>query len=84
MGYVYNEERIVGIRCVAVPIFRNQEVIAALAIAAHADHISRTNLKHIATKLHAAVMPLQKRNPRQHIIFGGQQNESSSHCRKYS
>ena len=48
-GYAFDdEERIVGIRCVAVPVFRNKEVIAALAIAAPAEQISRSNIKHIA------------------------------------
>lgn len=52
-GYAFDdEERIVGIRCLAVPVFRNQEVIAALAIAAPAEQISRSNIKHIVTKLH--------------------------------
>lgn len=51
-GYAFDdEERIVGIRCVAVPVFRNQKVIGALAIAAPADQISRNNTKRIATKL---------------------------------
>ena len=36
-GYAFDdEERIVGIRCIAVPVFRNGKVIAALAIAAPA------------------------------------------------
>ncbi|WP_338471674.1 IclR family transcriptional regulator C-terminal domain-containing protein [Niallia sp. XMNu-256] len=53
-GYAFDdEERIVGIRCVAVPVFRNNEAIAALAIAAPADQISRTNIKQIAIKLQA-------------------------------
>ncbi|MFC4023344.1 IclR family transcriptional regulator [Oceanobacillus longus] len=51
-GYAFDdEERNVGIRCVAVPVFRNKKVIAALAIAAPAEQISRSNIKHIATKL---------------------------------
>ena len=41
----------VGIRCVAVPVFRNQEVIAALAVAAPSEQISRSNIKQIADKL---------------------------------
>jgi DNA-binding IclR family transcriptional regulator len=60
-GYAFDdEERIVGIRCVAVPVFRNQEVIAALAIAAPADQISRSNIKHIATKLHTGSKAITK------------------------
>ena len=52
-GYAFDdEERIVGIRCVAVPVFRNKKVIAALAIAAPAEQISRSNIKQIASKLH--------------------------------
>lgn len=51
-GYAFDdEERNVGIRCVAVPVFRNKEIIAALAIAAPTEQISRTNMKQIATKL---------------------------------
>lgn len=51
-GYAFDdEERNIGVRCVAVPVFRNHEVIAALAIAAPADQISRSNIKQIATKL---------------------------------
>lgn len=51
-GYAFDdEERIVGIRCVAVPVFREKVVIAALAIAAPAEQISRSNIKHIANKL---------------------------------
>ncbi|KAB2336267.1 IclR family transcriptional regulator [Cytobacillus depressus] len=60
-GFAFDdEERIVGIRCVAVPVFRNQEVIAALAIAAPADQISRSNIKHIATKLHVGSKAITK------------------------
>ncbi|MEH7385926.1 IclR family transcriptional regulator C-terminal domain-containing protein [Bacillus sp. JJ1521] len=60
-GYAFDdEERIVGIRCVAIPVFRNQEVIAALAIAAPAEQISRSNIKHIATKLHAGSKAITK------------------------
>ncbi|MED4018171.1 IclR family transcriptional regulator [Sutcliffiella cohnii] len=46
-----DEERIVGIRCVAVPVFRNKKVVAALAVAAPAEQINRSNIKQIATKL---------------------------------
>ena len=60
-GYAFDdEERIVGIRCVAVPVFRNKKVIAALAVAAPADQISRTNIKHIATKLHTGSKAITK------------------------
>ncbi|ETI68059.1 IclR family transcriptional regulator [Neobacillus vireti] len=51
-GFAFDdEERIVGIRCIAVPVFRHKKVIAALAIAAPADQISRSNIKYIAQKL---------------------------------
>lgn len=51
-GYAFDdEERNIGVRCVAVPVFQNNEVIAALAIAAPADQLSRSNIKQIATKL---------------------------------
>lgn len=51
-GYAFDdEERTVGIRCVAVPVFRNNKVIAALAVAAPTDQISRKNIKQIVSKL---------------------------------
>ena len=60
-GYAFDdEERIVGIRCVAVPVFRNGKVIAALAIAAPADQIFRNNLKQIASKLHGGSKAITK------------------------
>ena len=60
-GYAFDdEERIVGIRCIAVPVFRNEKVIAALAIAAPAEQISRSNLKQIATKLHGGSKAITK------------------------
>jgi DNA-binding IclR family transcriptional regulator len=60
-GYAFDdEERIVGIRCVAVPVFRHQKVIAALAIAAPAEQISRSTLKNIATKLHGGSKAITK------------------------
>jgi DNA-binding IclR family transcriptional regulator len=60
-GYAFDdEERIVGIRCIAVPVFRNGEVIAALAIAAPADSISRGNIKQIVTKLNAGSKAITK------------------------
>ncbi|MFJ8236198.1 IclR family transcriptional regulator [Ureibacillus sp. NPDC094379] len=60
-GYAFDdEERIVGIRCVAVPVFRNQEVIAALAIAAPAEQVSRKSIKQIATKLDAGSKAITK------------------------
>ena len=60
-GYAFDdEERIVGIRCVAVPVFRNKKVIAALAIAAPAEQISRGNIKQIAQKLNAGSKAITK------------------------
>ena len=51
-GYAFDdEERVIGLRCVAVPVFRNKEVIAALAIAAPAEQITRGNIKQIVAKL---------------------------------
>lgn len=51
-GYAFDdEERNIGIRCVAVPVFRKGEVIAALAIAAPADQLSRADIKQIAQSL---------------------------------
>ncbi|RDW20183.1 hypothetical protein CWR48_05615 [Oceanobacillus arenosus] len=53
-GYAFDDEEItIGIRCIAVPVFRNKEVIAALAIGAPADQVSRGNIKEIVTKLNA-------------------------------
>jgi IclR family KDG regulon transcriptional repressor len=53
-GYAFDDEELtIGIRCVAVPVFRNGEVIAALAIGAPAAQISRGNMREIVTKLHA-------------------------------
>ncbi len=60
-GYAFDdEERIVGIRCVAVPVFRHKKVIAALAIAAPAEQVSRSNIKTIAQKLHASSKDITK------------------------
>ncbi|KAA9021111.1 IclR family transcriptional regulator [Niallia endozanthoxylica] len=60
-GYAFDdEERIVGIRCVAVPVFRHHKVIAALAIAAPAEQISRSNIKYIAQKLHTGSKDITK------------------------
>lgn len=60
-GYAFDdEERIVGIRCIAVPVFRNKEVVAALAIAAPAAQISRNNIKYIATKLNSSSSAITK------------------------
>lgn len=51
-GYAFDdEERIVGIRCIALPVFRNREVIAALAVAAPTDQITRSNMKRIVSML---------------------------------
>ncbi|RDW19814.1 IclR family transcriptional regulator [Oceanobacillus chungangensis] len=60
-GYAFDdEERIVGIRCLAVPVFRNQEVVAALAIAAPAVQISRGNIKQIISKLNTGSKAITK------------------------
>lgn len=51
-GYALDDEELtIGERCVAVPVFRNEKVIAALAIAAPTAQISRSNIKDIATRL---------------------------------
>ncbi|WP_281292615.1 IclR family transcriptional regulator [Oceanobacillus polygoni] len=51
-GYAFDdEERAVGLRCVAVPVFCNKKVIAALAIAAPTTQLPRSSVKQIATKL---------------------------------
>lgn len=53
-GYAFDdEERIIGIRCIAVPVFRNGEIIAALALAAPAADITGSNINTLAKKLHA-------------------------------
>lgn len=60
-GYAFDdEERNIGIRCVAVPVFRHHEVIAALAIAAPTDIVSRSNIKQLATKLHSGSKAIAK------------------------
>lgn len=60
-GYAFDdEERNIGIRCVAVPVFRDKKVIAAFAIAAPAVQISRRNIKQIATKLGAGSKAIAK------------------------
>jgi len=60
-GYAFDdEERIVGIRCVAVPVFRHKKGIAALAIAAPREQISRGNIKQIAQKLNAGSKAITK------------------------
>lgn len=60
-GYAFdNEERNIGVRCVAVPIFRNAQVIAALAVAAPAREIHKGNMKKIISKLHEGSSMLTK------------------------
>lgn len=60
-GYAFDdEERIVGIRCIAVPVFRDNKVVAALAIAAPADLLSRNNIKQIAAKLEVGSQAVTK------------------------
>lgn len=52
-GYAFDdEERIIGIRCIAVPVFRNGKIIAALALAAPAADITGSNINSLAKKLH--------------------------------
>lgn len=52
-GYAFDdEERIIGIRCIAVPVFRNGEIIAALALAAPVRDITSSNINSLAKKLH--------------------------------
>lgn len=54
-GHAFDdEERNVGIRCVAVPVYRHDKVIAALAVAAPAEEISRSNISVLAKKLHSS------------------------------
>lgn len=51
-GYAFDdEEQSVSIRCVAVPVFRENKVIAALAAAAPIDQISSSNIRQITEKL---------------------------------
>jgi IclR family KDG regulon transcriptional repressor len=51
-GFAFDdEERNVGIRCVAVPVFRDQKVIAALAIAEPTERISRRKIKQLVNQL---------------------------------
>lgn len=51
-GFAFDdEERVVGIRCIAVPLFKNNEVIASIAIAAPVERISRKNIKLLTHRL---------------------------------
>ncbi|UHA72457.1 IclR family transcriptional regulator [Paenibacillus sp. 481] len=51
-GYAFDdEERVVGIRCIAVPLFKQEQVIAAVAIAAPKDAITRANMKRFVALL---------------------------------
>lgn len=51
-GYALDdEESTIGIRCLAVPIFRNQKVIAALGISGTFERIPRNKLKQMAKEL---------------------------------
>ncbi|KZE37144.1 hypothetical protein AV656_11220 [Bhargavaea cecembensis] len=60
-GFAFDdEERIVGIRCVAVPVSRDGKVVAALAIAAPAEELSRGQIRQIAAKLHAGSKAVTK------------------------
>ena len=60
-GYAFDdEERTLGIKCVAVPVFRNNKVIAALAVAARAEQISRKNIKQIVNKLEIGSQAITK------------------------
>lgn len=60
-GFAFDdEERNIGTRCIAVPVFRNKEVIAALAIAAPAEQISRSNIKQIVSKLNTGSKAITK------------------------
>ena len=60
-GYAFDdEEQIVGVRCIAVPIFCNKKTIAALAIAAPVDQISRGNIKYITQKLNLSSKAITK------------------------
>ena len=52
-GYAFDDEELaIGIRCIAVPVYRNSEVIAALAVAAPPEDITKRNMKEIVSKLH--------------------------------
>lgn len=60
-GFAFDdEERNIGVRCIAVPVFRNQKVIAALAIAAPKEEISRGNIKTIVHKLNLSSKAITK------------------------
>ena len=51
-GFAFDdEERIVGIRCVAVPLFLEGKVIASLAIAAPAERITKSKRTRLIRKL---------------------------------
>ena len=51
-GFAFDdEERIVGIRCVAVPLFLEGKVIASIAIAAPAERITKSKRTRLIRKL---------------------------------
>ncbi|SOC41706.1 IclR family transcriptional regulator [Salinicoccus kekensis] len=52
-GYAFDDEELaIGVRCIAVPVYRNGEVIAALAVAAPPEDITKSNMREIVSKLH--------------------------------
>lgn len=60
-GYAFDDEELnIGLRCVAVPVFRDNEVIAALAISGSVEEIARGRVKEIANKLHEGSVALTK------------------------
>lgn len=60
-GYAFDDEELnIGLRCVAVPVFRDNKVIAALAISGSVEEIARGRVKEIVIKLHDGSEALTK------------------------
>lgn len=52
-GYAFDDEELaIGVRCIAVPVYRNGDIIAALAVAASPEEITKSNIKEVVSKLH--------------------------------
>lgn len=51
-GFAFDdEERMLGVRCVAAPVFHDNKVIAALAIAGPTEHLKRSVLRSLSRKV---------------------------------
>ena len=46
-----DEERFLGVRCIAAPVFRDSQIIAAVAIAGPSENIKRSLLRSLTRKV---------------------------------